>query len=183
MKTNPEKVGYIKALLQTWFYEHNAHMPAVVNAVNDNGTVDLRFAIKKPRMRPDGNRFYEASEIHEQVPVMLPSCGGFSINLPIKPGCKGYVHHSDLDQDNFFLGNVDADGISEPHTARYHSFTDIVFEPAFNGVQVDGDCLELKSPTVTLKICENGFDVVYNGESMIDKLNACCDGSFAGWKP
>lgn len=188
MITDSEKAGYIKALLQTWIYETNAHMPAVVTGVNDNQTVNLQFAIKKPRMNPDGSRNYETSAEHLEVPVLMPSCGGFSLDMPIRVGCKGYVHHTDLDQDNFFLNNVDGAGVSEPHTSRYHSFNDIVFEPAFNGSVINGECMQLRSGNVTLKVCDNGFDVELNGESLIDTINnafiACrCGSPLSGWKP
>ena len=183
MITESEKAGYQKALLQAWLYEHNAHMPAIVTGVNDDDTVEVRFAIQKPRMQPDGSRQYETSEIHSQVPVLLPSCGGFSLDIPIAVGCKGYVHHTDLDHDNFFLGNVDAQGVSQPHTARYHAFNDIVFEPAFNGGKVTTDCLQLRSDNVTLKVCGNGFDIEYDGQSMMTMLGDCCNSDFHNWVP
>ena len=179
MITESEKAGYQKALLQSWLSEHNAHMPAVVTGVNADDTVEVRFAIQKPRMQPNGSRQYETSEIHSQVPVMLPSCGGFSIDIPISVGCKGYVHHSDLDHDNFFLGIVDGQGVSQPHTARYHSFNDIVFEPAFNGGKVTTDCLQLRSNDTVLKVCDGGFDVEVNGDSLIDAMAACCSSNAA----
>lgn len=188
MITNSEKAGYQKALLQSWLNEHNAHMPAIVTGVNDNDTVEVRFAIRKPRMQPDGSRQYETSEIHSQVPVMLPSCGGFSVDMPISVGCRGYVHHSDLDHDNFFLGNVDGQGVSDPHTSRYHSFNDIVFEPAFNGGKVTTDCLQLRSENTVLKVCEAGFDVEVYGVSLIDTIASCCTNpvsaaTLQGFKP
>ena len=184
--TDSERAGMNKASIQGNLWEFNAHIPAVVDKVNDDGTVDVFYGIYQPRMFKDGTRNNDKSNKAYNVEVkMLSSCvGGLGIRIPLRKGCRGYIHFSDFDHDNFFLGNVDADGVSEPHTSRIHSWTDAVFEPAFEAVGVTkGDCMELFSNNVTVKICEDGFDVVYNGESLMDKLNTCCRGAFAGWKP
>lgn len=187
MRTESEQAGLFKALIQSHTNELNVHMPVVVTAVNADQTVDVKIAIQKPRTLADGNRGNETSEVISSVPVVLPSCSGFSIDIPITVGCKGYVHFSDLDHDNFFLGNVDADGIAEAYTSRHHAFNDVVFEPAFNGSLIDTDCLQLRSNNVTLKICHNGFDVEFNGRSLIQDMQRAAsarNGAFLnGWKP
>lgn len=180
-----EHAGIIKALIQTWMYELNCNIPAVVTAVNDNGTVNIRLGIKKPRMKENGEREYELSAEQEEVPVKTFSCGGFSMRLPVRVGCRGYAEFSDLDHDNFFLGIVDGNGISEPHTSRYHAFNDVVFTPSFNDENPIGEdgVFEIENGNVKLLLSESGFDVIKDGQSLMGTLNACCNGAFSGWQP
>ena len=184
-----EETGFSNALIQKWLYEMRCHIPAIVDAVNDDDTVNLQFAIDEPYIIRN-NETLEMPErntiptiYHENVPVKILSSGNFKINIPIEKGCKGYVYHSDLDHDNFFLGNFNANGTTTPHTARSHDFTDIVFEPAFNGNEITGDCLELVSKNVTMKICDDGFDVIYNGQSLMSILNTATYGKLTSWIP
>ena len=182
MKTATERGGEFRALVENKTIEFNSCIPATVTAIDGN-FVSVQPYIRKPRMNDDGSWAYEKTEVIDQIPVAMPSCGEFSINMPISVGCQGTLWFVDYDIDNWVLGNGDV-----PHTARTHDQNDAIWQPAFNGTQIGGECMTLKSSSVTVKICPDGFDVEYNGESMVDSINnamiACrCSPPLSGWKP
>lgn len=179
-----ERSGIIKATIESALVELNVSIPAVVVDVEGGDFVTVRPDIPKTRMMKDGSKQYEATTDIENVKVLNTSCGGFGIRLPLKSGCKGFLVFSDYDLDNWKDGNT-----ANVNTDRYHDQNDCFFFPAFNeGSRNDGDCLELYSDNVTLKICDDGFDVEFNGDSLIDEINKgfikCgCPPPLIGWKP
>ncbi len=173
MTTSSEQVGKIKAAIDSKSVEMNVAVPCVIRKVYYDAArrialVDVVPAINKVRMKADGSKQYETTAEIEGIPVVNPSCGDFHISMPLKPGCKGLLIFSDYDIDNWMDGNPN------PHTDRYHDQNDCFFFPAFNAGRNDIPCLELGSKNVTVKICEDSFDVIVKGRSLMAALKACC---------
>lgn len=169
MTTHAELIGKHRAAIESAIVTANVSIPAKITAVNGN-RVSVVPAIHKTRMNPDGSKRFEETAVIDDVPVVNLSCGVFSISIPLKVGCNGLLIFCDYDIDNWLAGNPN------PHTSRYHDQTDCFFIPAFNGGSNDVDCLELRAGNTVMKICENGFDVIVNGQSFISALSGCCAG-------
>lgn len=174
-KTKAEIIGSTKASIQAKKDELNVAIPAKIVKVRKN-RVDIIPDINRGPMLADGTRDYKETTVIYGIPVVNLGCSGFLINIPLKPGCKGLYIHCDYDIDNWLEGNPN------PHTARTHDLNDGFFIPApFQGDDNEVKCLEIKSPNITLKICENGFDILKGGASFMDALSSCCP-AVADWK-
>lgn len=174
-KTKAEVIGSTKASIQAKKDELNVAIPAKIVKVRKN-RVDIIPDINRGPMLADGTRDYKETTVIYGIPVVNLGCSGFLINIPLKPGCKGLYIHCDYDIDNWLEGNPN------PHTVRTHDLNDGFFIPApFQGDNNEVTCLEIKSPNITLKICENGFDIVKNGKSFLDDLGNCCP-NILDWK-
>ena len=170
-----ERSAYPKAIAQSAIDQLNVSIPVTVVAVNGD-KVDIIPDIYRGPMLGDRTRNYTETTQINGIPVVNMGCAGFVIQIPIKPGCRGLYIHCDYDIDNWL------DGSSKlPHTARTHDLNDGFFIPAFNGGRNDGNCLEIKSKNVTFKLCENGFDIIKNGQSFLSFLNGCCPGA-SNWQ-
>lgn len=167
--TTQEKSAFIKVTSDSGNDQLNVAIPVEVVAIYGD-KVDIVPTIHRGPMLPDRTRNYTETTRINGIPVVNMGCAGFLITIPIKVGCNGLYIHCDYDIDNWLEGNP------IPHTARTHDLNDGFFIPTFNGGTNDGDCLEIKSKNVTLKICEDGFDVIKNGSSLMSALSACCPG-------
>lgn len=98
----------------------NVSFPAIVNVVNENGTVDVQPAIRERVVAEDNTINYLQLPIIPNVPVCFPSAGGFSFTMPISEGDECLVIIADQSFDNWWLNG----GIQNPIEQRRHDLTD-----------------------------------------------------------
>lgn len=171
MYTPQEHAGHFKALEQSG--KDNLNVSKIVTVIDidsENNLVHVQPAVLKGFMTPDREREYQQTVPIYEVPVFTGSCGGISIKPSIEIGCIGSIVHYDHDIDNIIeTGSI---GLP-PNTDNRHSLSDCFFLPGLSGIggefNTDG-CYEIVSEKVTLRICPNGFDVIVNGDSLIDTL-------------
>ncbi|MDB4461537.1 hypothetical protein N9043_01155 [bacterium] len=126
--------------------------------------------IREGRMLSGRDREYHDIGYIADVPVITGGCDGVQVKPNIEVGCIGSIVHYDSDITNYV---VDGAIYEDAYTDNRHDLNDCFFLPGLTGTgntfNTDG-CYEIISSGVTFRLCENGFDIVVNGSSLIESL-------------
>ena len=121
----------------------------------------------------------------ENVPIVIPSAGGFAVTLPIRPGDPCLLVFADRDIDNFLVtGKAENPGSAAATAPRAHHLTDaicipgIVAEPqVLSGYASDALEMRDKSGNNKIRITSSGIEIKASGMLKIDASNITLDSS------
>lgn len=116
-------------------------------------TVELKPLIRVPARTPDGGIEMLEIPILQDVPVMFPCAGGFTITHPINVGDECLVNFSSRNIDLWWQSG----GVQNPFDTRHHDLSDgfAFFRPQSQGKKISGistDNLEIRSDDNATKI-------------------------------
>jgi Phage protein Gp138 N-terminal domain len=123
-----------KAILKQALIDLRCAAPAIVQSFDpDTQTVAVQIAMSELVKNPNGPQWTPVNPIYN-VPICLPTGGGFSVTLPIQQGDEGLLVFSDTMFDLWWQNG----GIQPPagapltqpnHERRRHDVTDCFFIP------------------------------------------------------
>lgn len=116
-----------KTALQQALVDLRVSIPAIVQSVNyDNNppTVTVQVAIKEVEKTPEGPKIHVISPI-ANVPIVLPSAGGFSLTLPVAAGDEGLLVFCDMCIDLWWTRG----GVQDQLLRCRHDISDCGFIP------------------------------------------------------
>lgn len=181
----PTKSSYDKEMQRRTALEVHVSFPAIVNVVNDNGTVDVQPAIRE-RVIDDNNILsFMQLPIIPNVPVVFPCAGGCSITMPVSPGDECLVVITDQSFDNWWLYG----GIQNPIEQRRHDLTDAfaIFGirslpkgssisssldmngPGGNKVSISSDSISISCGYTIMNVTSSGVEIT--GDLIVDGIN------------
>lgn len=116
-----------KAALKQAIVDLRCSIPAIVKSVdytNNPPTVTVQIAIKEVVKTPEGP---ESTAIYpiSNVPIVLPSAGGFALTLPIAAGDEGLLVFCDMCIDLWWTRG----GVQDQFERRRHDISDCGFIP------------------------------------------------------
>lgn len=125
----------------------------VVSFDSEAVTVEVRPLIRIPVRAPDGNIEMLEIKILQDVPVMFPCAGGFTITHPINIGDECLVSFSSRNIDLWWQSG----GIQNPFDTRHHDLSDgfAFFRPQSQANKISDistDSLEIRSDDNATKI-------------------------------
>lgn len=129
-------------------------LPCEVVSFNPEAvTVEVRPLIRIPVRTPDGNIEMMEISILQDVPVMFPCAGGFTITHPINIGDECLVSFSSRNIDLWWQSG----GIQNPFDTRHHDLSDgfAFFRPQSQANKISdisADNLEIRSDDNATKI-------------------------------
>lgn len=170
--TVPEQAGLNKAIIEA--DTDRMHVSKIVEVVEINGDslVTVAPVVQKSVMDKYRSEYNEDITPIIDIPVYTGSGGGIAIKPSIAIGDIGTIVHFDADMDEVIVnGNL----YVPPYTTRRHNVNDCFFLPGLTEIggsfNTDG-CYEIISESVVFRLCQNGWDVIVNGDSLINALVA-----------
>lgn len=100
-----------KEILRQALADMRVAAPAIVQSFNANQTVNVQIAVSELVRTPDGPSWAQIAAINN-VPIIVPRGGGFSLTLPLKPGDEGWLVFCDSCIDLWWLNG----GVQPPPT-------------------------------------------------------------------
>ena len=156
-------------------------MPGIVKAFNP--VTQLCAVQPAIRMKAVTNTVkYMDMPLIENVPLVVPSCNGFAVTLPVKPGDTCLLIFSDRSLDEF----LDSGGLSNPCSGysddttspRQHALTDAICVPGLNGSlatigNYNADALEIRTRDGLNKIvvADDGVSITSPGGFKVNGLD------------
>ncbi|MEB3790440.1 Gp138 family membrane-puncturing spike protein [Acinetobacter sp. IK40] len=129
-------------------------LPCEVVSYDPNAvTVEAKPLIRVPARTPDGGIEMLEIPILQDVPVMFPCAGGFTITHPINIGDECLVSFSSRNIDNWWQSG----GVQNPFDTRHHDLSDgfAFFRPQSQDKKISdisSDNLEIRSDDNATKI-------------------------------
>ncbi|QHI29034.1 hypothetical protein AhaeINNSZ174_05900 [Acinetobacter haemolyticus] len=151
---SPDLLGIIKDAVTAEVLRLWTSLPCeVVSYDPDAVTVEVKPLIRVPARTPDGGIEMLEIPILQDVPVMFPCAGGFTITHPINVGDECLVSFSSRNIDNWWQSG----GVQNPFDTRHHDLSDgfAFFRPQSQDKKISGistDSLEIRSDDNATKI-------------------------------
>lgn len=151
---SPDLLGIIKDAIAAEILAIWTNLPCeVVSYDPDAVTVEVKPLIRIPARTPDGGIEMLEIPILQDVPVMFPCAGGFTITHPINVGDECIVNFSSRNIDNWWQSG----GVQNPFDTRHHDLSDgfAFFRPQSQAKKISGistDNLEIRSDDNATKI-------------------------------
>ncbi|GAA5631063.1 hypothetical protein Acal02_01682 [Acinetobacter calcoaceticus] len=151
---SPDLLGIIKDAVTAEVLGFWTSLPCeVVSYDPDTVTVEVKPLIRVPARKPDGGIEMLEIPILQDVPVMFPCAGGFTITHPINIGDECLVSFSSRNIDNWWQSG----GVQNPFDTRHHDLSDgfAFFRPQSQDKKISGistDNLEIRSDDNATKI-------------------------------
>lgn len=151
---SPDLLGIIKDAVAAEILAIWTNLPCeVVSYDPDAVTVEVKPLIRVPVRTPDGGIEMLEIPILQDVPVMFPCAGGFTITHPINVGDECLVSFSSRNIDNWWQSG----GVQNPFDTRHHDLSDgfAFFRPQSQDKKISGistDNLEIRSDDNATKI-------------------------------
>lgn len=151
---SPDLLSIIKDAVTAEILAIWTNLPCeVVSYDPDAVTLEVKPLIKVPVRAPDGNIEMLEIPILQDVPVMFPCAGGFTITHPINVGDECLVSFSSRNIDLWWQSG----GVQNPFDTRHHDLSDgfAFFRPQSQANKISNistDSLEIRSDDNATKI-------------------------------
>ncbi|WP_291348073.1 MULTISPECIES: Gp138 family membrane-puncturing spike protein [unclassified Acinetobacter] len=151
---SPDLLGIIKDAVTAEVLSLWTSLPCeVVSYDSDAVTVEVKPLIRVPARTPDGGIEMLEIPILQDVPVMFPCAGGFTITHPINVGDECLVSFSSRNIDLWWQSG----GVQNPFDTRHHDLSDgfAFFRPQSQANKISNistDSLEIRSDDNATKI-------------------------------
>ena len=151
---SPDLLGIIKDTVTAEVLGLWTSLPCEVVSYDPNAvTVEVKPLIRVPARTPDGGIEMLEIPILQDVPVMFPCAGGFTITHPINVGDECLVSFSSRNIDNWWQSG----GVQNPFDTRHHDLSDgfAFFRPQSQDKKISDistDNLEIRSDDNATKI-------------------------------
>ncbi|EFF82102.1 Gp138 family membrane-puncturing spike protein [Acinetobacter haemolyticus] len=151
---SPDLLSIIKDAVATEILGLWTSLPCeVVSYDPDAVTVEVKPLIKVPARTPEGGIEMLEIPILQDVPVMFPCAGGFTITHPINVGDECLVSFSSRNIDLWWQSG----GVQNPFDTRHHDLSDgfAFFRPQSQANKISNistDSLEIRSDDNATKI-------------------------------
>ena len=149
----------LNGLIRQALNDVRVSVPAIVLAFNANQTVRVQVAIREIVRTTNGPQNTEIALI-DNVPIVLPSAGGFSLTLPIKPGDEGMLVFCDVCIDLWWQRG----GVQNQFERRRHDISDCGFYPGaksqpniISNYSTNSAQLRSDDGTVVIDLAETGI--------------------------
>lgn len=183
-----------KTILQQALADLRVSVPAIVQSVDytkNPPVVTVQIAIREVVRTPSGPQETAIYPI-SNVPIVLPSAGGFSLTLPVAAGDEGLLTFCDMCMDLWWTRG----GVQNQFERRRHDLSDCGFSPGMrsqarpipnwsqNSVQLrtdDGTAyIELAGGGVVNIVAPGGVNIngnlIVDGTTQVDELTTGEDG-------